>query len=344
MKPILILAQEAGGIPFGLKRAFCKLKREVILELYDEEVFFRKINLVKRVYHRLFDRGYQKKIKDLFNKRFTIYSEQIKNGDFSLILVMRGNKLSKNNLEVLRKRKTLLFSYLYDPLKESPIQKECADLADYVLCVDREDLRTYEGKSFWLPLGYDDEIFYPGQKEKDIDVFFFGSIGNRYSKRRDFLKDLGKSKISKHFNCVFIGTTGFRERDFFIRHGNVKWLAKRVPPTLLAEYLRRSKICVNIHRDDSLSIVNPSFFMIAGSRCCQLAEKRDSLRFFMEPNRDYLEFQNYEEALDLIEIVLKNRGLMEEISNNGFLKAKNHTLTKRAEFIIKKMEEFLNWV
>lgn len=343
MKPILIIAQEAGGIPFGLKKGFENLGFICLLETYDETIFSNKHSLIERIYHRIADPGYQKEIKLLFNKTVEKYGQEISDGGFSFVLIMRGNEIEEKNLNTLNRRKCNLFTYLYDPLTDSTIQKQCADISDFIFCADKKDCSLYKNNSCWLPLGYDDEVYFPSTEEKDIDIFISGSISNRYFKRREIVEKIGKSSIAKNKKIFFIGSTGFSLTDLKVNVGKINWIAKRVSHFEIANYQRRAKICVNIHRDDSDSIVNPSFFSIPGSGSCQIAEKRDSLKYFMTPEKEYVEFENFEQLIILLEKLLEDEEKRNLISLNSFQKVKReHTLLCRAKYIIQKWREINN--
>ncbi|MCX7830407.1 MAG: glycosyltransferase, partial [Acidobacteria bacterium] len=273
----------------------------------------------------------------LFNRCIKDFEENIINDDFSFILFMKGNELTKDNNNVLRKRNAPLLVYLYDPLKECQIQKSGCEIADFIICVDKRDLENYKNKSIWLPLGYDDNVYYPSaEAEKDIDILISGSIGDKYAKRKRIIQTIGKSIISKKNRIFFIGSTGSSMKDYATNLGNITWVAKRVPYIILAEYQRRAKICINIHRDDSEFIVNPSFFSIPGSGSCQIAEKRKSLSEILTPNEDYIEFEEENELIEKIDELLRDNEKRLFLAQNGLKKVKeNHTLKKRAEKILE---------
>jgi len=339
-KPLLILAQEAGGIPLGLSNALKRMRVANNLCIYDKFLYEKHFSLINRIYHRLFDPGYSNDIKNYFNISLHSFSKEIRSNFYSSILIMRGNKLDNENEILLKERSVPLITYLYDPLSQIDLQKYCADLADFVIYVDLKDSHFYPQNSMWLPLGYDDEIYFPSNEEKDIDVFISGSISKRYSKRLSILKSLGKSIFAKKFKMCFIGSTGFSLSDLRVDLGGIEWIAKRVEPVNLAGYQRRAKICINIHRDDSDTIINPSFFSIPGSGSCQIAEKREVLARVLQPDSEYVDFSTNDELFEKLNELLLLKEKRDYIFQKGYERVrKEHTLKERAKQILQILNE-----
>jgi len=334
-----VLAHEAGGIPEGLRKGFLNAGSSCDLCVYNREVF-KPHTLWSRAYHKFFDPGYQEDIRKLFNKYLKIYAEAIKERRYSSILVMRGNFLDKASKKLLSERTVPLIAWLYDPLSSTPLQEEVSKMADFVYCVWKSDCAVFPGHSEWLPLGYDDEIYKPSGNTKDIDILLSGSINSTYRKRRHVLEFLGRSGLSRKFRCVFVGSTGSSLKDFSVSIGNFDWLAKRVPPMELANLQSRARVCVNVHRDDSVDAINPSFFSIPGSGSCQLAEKKEHFREFLMPGEDYEEFDGEDELIGKLEILLNDEKKRVDIAMSGYEKARrNHSLKVRALKLLSKMAE-----
>ena len=337
-RKIHILAQEAGGIPEALRKGFEDCGVPATLCVYDERVFRRR-SIPDRLAHRLKDPGYQDDIRRYFNEAVLDLRRTVEAGECRAVVIMKGNYLEQPGRYVLARMKIPLIQWTYDSLSRSPMQLDVMSLADHVYCLDGADTREYCGRDGWLPLGYNDHLFKKGAGDKDIDVLVSGSIGVLYRRRRELILKLGRSGIAREYNCVFIGTTGFRLKDCFINPGNLTWAAKRVPPKILGEYQARAKICVNIHQDDGTWPVNLSFFSIPGSASCQLLENRPYFRNFMSPGKDYEEFDE-ESYLEKIRFLLEDDERRERITENGYLlSAGGHTMKARAGLILKKIEE-----
>jgi hypothetical protein len=335
---ILILAQEAGGIPNALERGFQKCGESAELYVYNENLCAKGI--FDRITHRLCDPGYQKDIMTLFNNTLHGLKNKILSDAYQAIIIMRGNYLDKDNENLLSAAKIPVIQWTYDSLCRAPMQRDVMKLADYVFYVDKEDTKeTEKGKSEWLPLGYDDQVYIPSEK-KDIDVFMSGSIGPLYTKRKKFLEILGCSQTADNYNCAFIGSTGFRLSDSFVRAGKVEWIEKMVSPEVLAHYQARAKVCINIHQDDGKFSVNPSFFSIPGSRSCQLAENKQHLAEFLVPSKEFQEFDGDGDFIEKLQMLLENEENREKVSYQGFLKVKNHhTMVSRAKRIIEIIKQ-----
>ncbi len=336
-KTILIFAHEAGGIPDGLAKGFCKLHCDCKLVVYNKQIVEKKHSLLDRIIHRLLDPGYENDVRMSFNKSIDYYKPFVVTGNSSAIIIMKGNRLNLKNRDVLLGRNNLpLITYLYDPLHECSMQKDCAEISDFIICVDNLDTLTFPNKSIWLPLGYDDEVYFPGNKEKDIDIFISGALGKKYTKRKEVIEELGKSSLAKKYKICLVGSTGFSLRDWRVKIGNINWIAKRVTPSILADFQRRAKVCINIHRDDSDFIVNPSFFSIPGSGSCQFAERKESLARFLKPEEEYVSFKSKDELIEKLSYFLTNEEERNNISLNGYNRVKReHTLFERAKIILE---------
>jgi len=337
-KPICIIAQEAGGIPKGLKEGFEKSGCPVKLIIYNESLIDIKRSMVSRLWHRMSDPGYQRELKGAFNNCFEINMKDLIDGLYDALIVMRGNYLSKNNrLMIENYIKAPLVTWLYDPIDSCPIQREIAELADYVICAEERDLAHYGEKSLWLPLGYNDNLYKMRDCERDIDVLISGSINHCYRKRRKVLELIGNSKIADKKRCVFIGSTGYSWSDMNVKIGNIFWAAKRVTPEALAEYQSRAKICINIHRDDCDKMINPSFFSIPGSGSCQIAEEKGHFRKFLVPGVEYMEYIDEKDMINVIEELLGDERKRNEISRHGHDKVKKEFTLEAQACKLKKI-------
>jgi len=335
-KPICIIAQEAGGIPVALMEGFKHLGVKADLFIYNKQLLVGT-TLINRLCHRIADPGYQKDIECLFNKAISDLKDKLRADEYSAMVIMKGQHLTQENRFFLSKLQIPLIVWTYDSLSRAMAQLDVMSIADHIYCLDGGDAREYKGRSTWLPLGYNDEYFNKSDCTKDIDVLISGSIAGYYKKRKECIEKLGKSAISKKYNCVFIGTTGFRMKDMFVKTGNINWIEKRVSPKMLGEYQSRAKICINIHQDDGIWPVNLSFFSIPGSGSCQLAERKNYLCNFMEPEIEYEEFSDYD-YLKKIELLMLDEERRVRITERGYLRSKTeHTMQARAREILKKI-------
>ena len=334
-KPVLILAQEAGGIPQSIAQRLREKNFSVDLQIYDEKILNRQMPFCARIFKRIFDPGCQWEIKREFN---AVLQNKLKYGSFSFILIMRGNYLTQESKELLVSFSNPKIVWLYDPLDSCKLQLEVATVSDFVFCVDKKDADLFPERSIWLPLGYDNKVYHPrNDLKKEIDVFISGSIKPKfYQKRKKILQYLDKSLISKKYRFCFVGTTGLRAQDRLIILKNIEWIGKRVTPLKLAELQASSKICINIHRDDSASVINPSFFSIPGSGSLMIAENNENFRSFLEPDKDFVKFDDMKDLPDLIEELLNNDKKRIETAESGYKKVlQEHTLDKRVDKILE---------
>lgn len=310
-------------------------KFSVDLQIYDEKILNRRKSLCVRIFKRIFDPGFQWEIKREFNN---VLQNKLKYGAFNFILIMRGNYLNEISRGLFKNFSDLKIAWLYDPLDSCELQLEVARLSDFVFCVDKKDIDRFPQKSIWLPLGYDNKIYHPrNDLKKEIDVFMSGSIKPKfYEKRKKILQYLDKSPVSKKYKFCFVGTTGLSAQDRLIILNNIEWIEKRVTPFKLAELQATSKICLNIHRDDSSSVINPSFFSIPGSGSLMIAENNENFRSFLEPDKDFVKFDDMKDLPDLIEELLNDDRKRIQIVESGYKRVLNeHTIDKRVDKILE---------
>lgn len=224
-----------------------------------------------------------------------------------------------------------------DSVSRFPGQGELARLADWTFYMDGGDVQPHT--SSWLPLGYDQDTYLPSADSKLHDVLIIGNMRPpEYATRRRILTVLGTSALARTYRFAFAGTTGSRAGDAKLKTSLSVDFLGRLSIEKYAEVIARSHIVVNIHQDDGIQPVNPTFFAIPGSGVCQLSDRRDYLDHWLTRNRHYIA-TDPQNVLETIGDLLPKIHNGERFCTDGMIEAqRNHTMIDRVRHIIRTME------
>ena len=94
--------------------------------------------------------------------------------------------------------------------------------------------------------------------------------------------------------------------------------------------IKKSKIGINIHRNDETDVGNIRTFEVTGLNSLLLTDKGDQLKDYFKLNDEYVAYKNEKDCLDKIKYFLKNEKELNEIAKNGMIKClSNHTVKNR---------------
>lgn len=242
-----------------------------------------------------------------------------------LLVVLKGDGLSPSVRTALKNCSVVKFLWIYDSFRRCPGAASILPLFDLRWFVDGADAARFTGDNErWTPLGFDETLFTAGGRPRDIDVLIFGSIGERYSRRRRVVEKISRSALPSRYRVCFVGTTGRRYRDAILRFGKgMAWLEKKIPIRDLALLMKRSKIVVNIHQDDGEKPVNPMFFAIPSTGACQVAEDREYLNEWMSAGEEFVPASE-EEMIDALDYLLRHEQERDAIAHAGMAKVLSH--------------------
>jgi hypothetical protein len=160
---------------------------------------------------------------------------------------------------------------------------------------------------FWLPNAYDDDLIYPKNIEKIIDIGFCGNVNNRGS----WLSFLEKFNIKK---------------DIFV----------------IGDDMVNSINSYKIHFNRNISNdINYRTFETTGCDTLLFTNYTNNLEELFEIDKEIVVYNSIEDLNEKVTYFLKNEKIREEISKKGFLRTKeNHTYKNRTEDIIKILNNF----
>lgn len=192
-----------------------------------------------------------------------------------MILVLNGLMISTTALEYIHDYRKIL--WLWDSVRRSPQLESLLPYFDKIYVFEEADIEYLKSKyditTQYLPLGYDDEIFYPMDKERDIDVSF---IGIPTKERLEIMDAVAKFAQDKNFKMV-VGGPWYSTKHFWKKwqfaHKHpalIRYIEnRRFSPQEAADVYRRSKICLNINVKEHKSL-NPRTFEILATKSFQI--------------------------------------------------------------------------
>ncbi len=238
-----------------------------------------------------------------------------------LVFVLNGLMISTQTLESIRPYSKIL--WLWDGLARCPRLETVLPYFKNVLTFeygDAEQLRARGWQAAYMPLGYDDQLFYPQQQERDIDISFIG-IPN--ADRLAILNQVARHAAVKNWS-MFIGGPWYSARHFWKRRSFQRkypclysYLHNRtIEPVEAADIYRRSKICLNINVCDHKSL-NPRTFEIMATKSLMLMNGDIDFHGLIHAE-DFIHFAGCDDIIQKIDELLKNTECRARVAGNGF--------------------------
>lgn len=194
------------------------------------------------------------------------------------------------------------------------------------------------GKTTWLPLGFDDEVFRPGET-REWDVLFVGRIfAVNYSRRLQFLELLAESELLSTHRVALVGSVVRQYRRFerrFSECGGVLLGDRPVPD--LARLIASAKLAVTIHQDDGCQPVNPMFFAIPGCRTCLVTDRRDYLGRWLRADEEFVPV-GPGDFLHCLQTLLRDETSRTELADRGYRAALKHTWVERVRTVLEEFQ------
>jgi len=242
-----------------------------------------KVTLLRRLEWKIF-KNIDKYFTINFNNEIQKIYKSHKENEFDLLLIIKGKKISKSNIEVLKSmNSTFKILWTTDSVIRFPEQLSIEKLVDKVYVQDGVDVNLISN-SEWLPLGFDSKL-YKKINQKDIDILFFGNCDNKHYKLREkyFVE---ASKLGKQYNIKFVGSNLSKKATVILRNNEVE-LIDLVPFSEFTSLVSRSKIAINIHQDDGDWAINPLFFAIPACGTIQVTDIREYYNLWLETGTDF---------------------------------------------------------
>ena len=214
---------------------------------------------------------------------------------------------------------------------------EIRNSVDYIFLFEKTDVSqlwdSEKIKAWFLPLALDETVYYPSTKTKDIDILFVGSL---YEKRIDLLEKVCQEfpkctiKIYGHYYSAFR-----RPIHHLLRKNRGVFINKNITPERVNQLYNKSRICLNMHHDQTRYGVNQRFFEISGSKSFQLV---DANPFIIEnfPSSEVMTYHSFSDLTEKIARIISNQVDEDGMADKAYKKIiGNHTFTHRIQDMLK---------
>mgnify|MGYP000014749548 FL=1 len=275
------------------------------------------------------------KKKTIFNKRILELYKEI-NPEF--VIVIRGDFMERETLSSITCPKAI---WLYDSVSRYPDMMENWELYDLHYVFEESDvlkLKEKNKESVFLPLGYDEQKYYPiNTNTKDVDISFVGAM---YGNRKKILEKVAYDFKNK--NCMFYGVYEFKRNivryiKFIMSDKKNSFVNKKISHEKANELYSRTKININILHEQSQSGWNARLNEILGAGAFQLVSYNELIAKKYEGMLDT--FRDYDELKNKIEYYIDNEEIRIQYAQKGYEWAKNNeTYLNRFKIILNELE------
>ncbi|KQL57670.1 MULTISPECIES: CgeB family protein [Bacillaceae] len=186
----------------------------------------------------------------------------------------------------------------------------------------------------YVPLGYDDQSFYPA-KGNDTPQYDLAFVGYPYESRIMWLK-----QIEEHFSLKVAVVGPWQKDDLPSKFDHIAtWL----PPEKVGTLYRQSNIVLNSYRSGSKEIeaksINNRTFEIAATATCQLSEYRSGIRDFFSA-AEIATFTNQETLRTQLQELVENDDVRNQYALLSYKRVSEHTFSHRAQQLYKELNSY----
>lgn len=255
------------------------------------------------------------------------------------ILIIKADLITKDALREMAKSSRLAL-WMMDSFKRYPEILDLIECFEHVYVFEGSDLELLKDKkvkSSFLPLGYDDKIYYPYKEEKTVDISFVGGLGpHREEILQRLIEDFPVLKFEIYGGYVS-KFRPFKYIKYLISDEKKAFTNKIIDPVEVNKLYNRSKICLNIHHHQSKEGWNPRTCEILGSGGFQLVDNNEVLE--KEFSEGLVSYKGYDSLKEKVDYYLNNAKEREMISQVGLkLVTDKHTFKNRVRIILNDFE------
>jgi len=334
---VLLIGPKCFNYNQSIASAFNSDKFEVKIIDYAEQ--FGQINLVNKISYFFSSNRIAttskllSKLNDYILITYEHYSPDI-------VLIIKGDVINEETVVKMHRSKNIL--WMMDGIFYNPQSIKLTDKVDAVFLFEKtdiEEVKPYNKNSFYLPSAYDDQIFKKLHLEKDIDLLFIGTLhDSRIKLLEKIRKQFPKLRIKVYYERYRFYKSPLKFLKSLI---DTFYINRFVTPSEANVLYNRSKVCLNIHHEQSVYGINPRFFEILGANAIQFVDHKPFINdYFSDYNiRTY---NNDEELFQMISLQFSNNLQKSDATPKDDQKlydtvSKYHTYKNRVEFMLEKI-------
>ena len=282
--------------------------------------FYLNCSYIERKLYKLGIKGLEDKYdQNLLNKLQKV-CETFK-PDVIIILTALG--MSQNMIKYLSKYKIIL--RLWDSVQRFPDLEEFMPYVQEIFCFEHDDVeylsKKYNIPARHVPLGADEKVYYPLDRERDIDISF---VGAPYKNRINLLEKICKQAYKNNWT-VKIGGPWYDSNHFWKKYQfchRYPYLSKYVENRYfdvdeVSELYCRSKICLNINETKHHSL-SPRTFEICATNSFQIMNTGQQSHGYLDLQKSLVLYEDENDLLTKIEYYLNNEEERAAIAKYGY--------------------------
>lgn len=337
----LVIGPTLADFDLGYNKSIARALEHYGIETRIAEFFFtHPSGLVNRI---RIDGAMLFNYRKYYDKYVTAFNRQVLNiyhaSRPDLVFVIRGSKLSSESLVAMKSAVKVL--WCHDVIRRTGITAEQLRQYDLRYMFDASDVSWLETRenldARFLPMGFDPEVFHPlDQSEKNIDIFF---VGINYPNRRALLERLVNDFPDRALrfygrNVRYREPITWTRQLRYIANGHGKIFVNRsLNPVDVNRMYSRSKICINIHHQQSESGCNPRVFEIMGAGAFQLVDANPYVRKNLG---ELVTYDGYDALRQAINVYLSDDRLREDAARHARQTAlAEHTYVHRIREVLR---------
>jgi len=333
---VLIIGPAFFGYNYSVKHAFDTLDFETKVLQYDGLI--HPFNWQNALLNKISPSN--KWLKEKCKRNFNLSAIQtFRSFSPDLVFIYNGDILTSQTI-IQFKEKSKVAIWLLDGANLHPESTALAPFVDAYFCFERTDveqMKTLNNHSYFLPQAYDPNIYYPiANCKKKIDVLFVGNL-YFYPNRVRLLKSLAKQLKGKYtFKVYGVYKPIYKNPlKWLFREDRTIFLNKNISPKEVNLLYNQSKLCLNIHHNQTKEGANPKVFEICGSGAFQIV---DNNPFIAEtfPENSIATYKSKEECIEQI-LQLLHSDVSDQAVEAHHTVLEKHTFIARIKEVLKIM-------
>jgi len=251
-----------------------------------------------------------------------------------VVLIIKGDTISEETVIKMKRSKNIL--WMMDGIFYNPQSLKLADKVDAVFLFEKTDVekvKDYNKNAFYLPSAFDDQIFKKLNLKKDIDILFIGTLHDSRIKLLEKLHEEFPQLVMKVF-CERYRFYKTPIKYFESLTDNI-FINRFVTPSEANILYNRSKVCLNMHHEQSEYGINPRFFEILGANALQFVDHKPFIEEYFS-GYNIRTYKSDEELIQMIRLHFNNNIKQEDWKLYNTI-SKYHSYRNRVEYILENV-------
>jgi spore maturation protein CgeB len=276
--------------------------------------------------------------------------KKLKKENPDTLLVIKGTALLPETLRQIKRdfKSTRLILWMQDSITRYPLVLNGVEFYDHVYVFEPSDIPGLESigiQSSFLPPGYDPAIYKPERDRRDYrptrDLAFVGEARpDRLTVFKSVLKDFSSRTIPIQIDLFGPGWAPYGPELSSLAGSNIRLsvLSTGLRPSDVNRIYNDSKICLNLHHEQSKQGLNPRTFEIPGSGAVEVVDNRPLLDKFFQPARELIAYESVTDLPEILAQLLSSPKDLDEIAHRGHERARSeHTYKNRLASVVRDL-------